>query len=470
MDPREERLRRLAAEHGQGHVFDRYDPLGAEERGRLLDALEQLDFELISDLRSRVTGDAPPPETPSFRPPQIFPLERAPEQDRRVLESIRHGEELLSEGRVGYILVAGGQASRLGSDMPKGCVPVGPVSGRSLFEWHSRRLLAAHRRYGAPTPFYVMTSPVNDAPTREFFEQHAFFGLDPDDVHFFVQGMLPALDHEGRILLRSSSELFLAPNGHGGVLSALRSSGLLGDARARGIETMSYFQVDNPLARPADAFFLGLHHLEEADMSSKVVAKREPGEKVGVLGRVDGKLGCIEYSDLPDELREARDDDGELLFRAGNIAVHAFALDFLDKITGEELGLPWHLARKSMRVLDGDGREADRDGYKFETFVFDALGLAEKSVTLEVDRALEFSPLKNATGEDSPDTVRRDLCKLFAGWARDASLELPPADDAGVHPVEVDPLLAETVEEFRRAAPRAHRTEDGGHLYEEARA
>jgi len=230
----------------------------------------------------------------------------------------------------------------------------------------------------------------------------------------------------------------------------------------RGVETISYFQVDNPLARMTDPLFLGLHAEEGAGMSTKVVPKRDPAEKVGVIGRVDGRMGCIEYSDLPEELRAARTPSGELLFNAGNIALHAIERAFVEELTRGGLQLPWHLARKSVRVVDEHGRPTEVAGTKFETFVFDALGRTETSVTLEVERSHEFSPVKNAEGEDSPQTSQRDLCRLFAGWARAAGAPLPPRDpELGEPRVEVDPLF----EEFVARTPQPREAE-GGHLYE----
>jgi UDP-N-acetylglucosamine/UDP-N-acetylgalactosamine diphosphorylase len=183
-------------------------------------------------------------------------------------------------------------------------------------------------------------------------------------------------------------------------------------------------------------------------MSSKVVRKRCPAEKVGVIGRVRGSLACIEYSDLPPDLREACTPSGALLFDAGNVAIHAIELEFVERLTRGGLHLPWHLARKDVEALGDDGRPAKRPGIKFETFVFDALGLADRSVTLEVDRKAEFSPVKNAQGEDSPATARADLCGLHASWVEALGLALPDPGSDGVRPVEVDPLLAEDRESF----------------------
>ncbi len=405
------------------------------------------------------------PRREDFAPCEVFPLSRSAEQERRAEAAVAAREAELRAGHVAWLLVAGGQASRLGLEAPKGTFPVGPVSGRSLFEIFARKLAASRARHSAPIPWYVMTSEANDAATREFFDRHRHFGIDPLDVLFFRQGMLPALDPTGRVLLAARDRIFLAPNGHGGTLSALAASGALADAARRGVRTFSYFQVDNPLARPSDPLFLGLHALERAQMSSKVVRKRGPGEKVGVIGRVRGSLACIEYSDLPPDLREACTPSGALLFDAGNVAMHAIELEFVERLTRGGLHLPWHLARKDVEAVGDDGRPAKRPGIKFETFVFDALGFADRSVTLEVDRKAEFSPVKNAQGEDSPATARADLCGLHASWVEALGLALPDPGSDGVRPVEVDPLLADDREAFVALGRRTPHVTDRGHLY-----
>jgi len=463
-DPRA--LRELAEEEGQGHLFRFWSQLDAAGRARLEAEVAALDFALVRELRGELRRGAPAVAVRRFEPPEVFPLERAPEQAERARRAVERGEELLRAGRVGYVLVAGGQGSRLGFDGPKGKFVVGPVSTRTLFEWHAARLAAARDRYGAPVSWYVMTSASNDAETRRYFERCGWFGLGEENVRLFQQRMLPALDPDGRILLAARDALFLAPNGHGGTLDALRASGALAHARGRGVEQLSYFQVDNPLARPADPLFLGLHSLAGAEMSSKVVSKRDAGEKVGVIGLADGKLGCIEYSDLPDDLRHAKDERGRLLFRAGNIANHVLDRAFVERLTDGGLHLPWHLARKRVATLDDEGRPVQREGIKFETFVFDALGAARASVTLEVDRAQEFSPVKNATGEDSPQSARADLARLFAAWVERAGGELPPTGEHGEPHLEVHPTFAELEHEFLARWPVTPRVVDGGHVYE----
>ncbi|MAE45419.1 MAG: hypothetical protein CMJ86_00860 [Planctomycetes bacterium] len=433
---------------GQDHLMGTWSDLSVEEQANLRTALEGLDLDQVQRLREHLRS---PNEhaAKSFEPPLTFPLGRSTEQAARAEHAISIGKQLLRESKVGFVLVAGGQGSRLGFNGPKGMFGVGPVSGLSLFGWHAARLSAAQRRHGTNIAWFVMTSSSNDGATRSFFEDQDVFGLGRQNVHFFTQQMLPALDQEGRIVRTAPDALFLAPNGHGGTLAALRSEGMLDLAASLGIEQFSYFQVDNPLVRPADPLFLGLHALAEADMSSKVVAKDDPGEKVGVLGLADGRLGCIEYSDLPGDLRTEKEGDGSLRFRAGNIAVHMIRRDFVENLTKDGLlDLPWHLAQKNLKGLDAQGNPGEIPGVKFETFVFDALGAAANSVTLEVRREEEFSPVKNAEGPDSPSTCRQALTESFGNMLRAAGVDLPDRDQDGTLPLEVDPRVAENESEF----------------------
>jgi len=464
MDQREQELRARFERRGQGHVLSFVRDLDPAARERFLARLETIDLDLVDTLRESIRRPSGAVAS-KFSPPQVFPLDRDGAREARAREARRAGEALFESGAVAFLLVAGGQASRLGFEGPKGAFPVGPVSGRSLFELFARRWHAARRHYGRELLWYILTSEANDAETRAFFAEHAHFGLEPERIFFMRQGMIPALDPAGRILLAARDEVFMAPNGHGGVLSALASSGALEHARAHGVRCFSYFQVDNPLARPADPLFVGLHALENARMSSKVVEKRSADEKVGVIGIADGELSCIEYSDLPARLREARGPDGELVYRAGNIAMHVLDLAFVEELTRGGLHLPWHVAKKKMSVVDAEGEPAEVEGFKFETFVFDSLHVAGRSATLEVDRREEFSPVKNKSGEDSPATARKDMCGLHASWIASAGLPLPAIDASGVNPVEIDPAVAEDADELRARLPLVPKVSARGHFY-----
>jgi UDP-N-acetylglucosamine/UDP-N-acetylgalactosamine diphosphorylase len=265
------------------------------------------------------------------------------------------------------------------------------------------------------------------------------------------------------MLLDAPGHLALSPDGHGGTVRALAAAGPGGepspleDMRERGVRTIFYFQVDNPLVDIADPVFVGLHRLAGAEMSSKVVEKREPGERVGVMATSGGRARVIEYSDLPDELAERRRDDGGLALWAGSIAIHLFEREFVERLASGDVRLPFHRAVKKVAHVDEEGRPVEPDepnAVKFETFIFDALPLARTYEVVETARELEFEPLKNATGSESPESVRRRMSELFAGWLEEAGATVDRDEDGAPRvPIEIDPLFALDADELRGRIP-----------------
>jgi UDP-N-acetylglucosamine/UDP-N-acetylgalactosamine diphosphorylase len=434
--PNYRKLREHFEEHGQAHVFAFWDQLAEPAREALLRQIATMDLPVL--LAAYAAGrDHPEREAPKLEPLEV---ERLPDQggDPGAWEAAAAaGEALLREGRVAALVVAGGQATRLGYDAPKGLFPLGPVTGRSLFEIQAQKLRRLRDRCGRPVPWYVMTSPATDAATREFFAGAGCFGLPEEDVFFFSQGTVPSFDFEGRLILAAPDRVFENPNGHGGSLTALLDSGALDDMERRGIDTLFYYQVDNPLVRMADPAFLGFHTTRRAEVSCKVIRKRDPEEKVGVLARADGRPAVVEYTEIDDEHRYATDPkNGELLFWAGNTAIHVFALPFVRRVASEaDRLLPYHASAKKIPGIDAEGcptEPSEPNGYKFERFVFDALPAAERVCVVEADRSLEYSPVKNAEGSDSPATARRDLIALYRRWIEAAGLEAPDG------PIEID--------------------------------
>jgi UDP-N-acetylglucosamine/UDP-N-acetylgalactosamine diphosphorylase len=449
-----ERLKARAEEHGQGHVFAFWDGIGPEERKGLLRQLESVDFELMDRLITELIDGGGPAATGSLSPAPIVPVPRSAAEKREEAAAREMGEALLGAGRVAAFVVAGGQGTRLGFDAPKGTFRIGPVSDRSLFQLHAEKLIALSRRHRVAIPWYVMTAESNHEATIEFFRQNAFFGLDEADVRFFRQEMLPAVDHQGKFLLETKSRIFTSPNGHGGSLKALHDSGALAEMRGRGIDTIYYFQVDNPLLTICDPVFIGRHALAEAEMSSKVVRKTDWKEKVGVMGLRDGKLCVIEYSDLPEEEARAQLPDGTLKYWAGSIAVHVLAVGFVERLNRGGFRLPYHSAEKAIPYVDETGerrKPAGKNGIKFETFVFDALREAHRSLTMEAPREAEFSPVKEASGVDTPEKSRRDLTALYLRWLEAAGARIERRPD-GSFPgyVEISPLAAIDAEEVAR--------------------
>jgi UDP-N-acetylglucosamine/UDP-N-acetylgalactosamine diphosphorylase len=438
-----DRLRRF----GQEHVLRWWPELADAERDALIAQLQWLDLGQLLQLYAHrdETFQLPPVEAIAPVPvAQLHPGDRATHQ---------LGEEALRRGAVAALVVAGGQGSRLGFEHPKGMFPISPVRNKTLFELHAEKLLALARRYGRPLPLLVMTSPATHDETVANFRAHDHFGLLPAEVTFFCQGTMPALDMAtGKLLLEERGRLFASPNGHGGVLLALADMGLLAKLRDRGVETIFYFQVDNPVLKMADPLFVGHHLRTNSEVSTKVVAKEGPTDKLGNLVLINGRCGIIEYSDLPDTLAHQRDEQGRLRFRVGNPAIHLFSVEFLERVSQGEDRIPFHVARKKVPYLDDAGnlvQPAKENALKFEMFIFDVLPRAERWSVVETTRRTDFEPLKNATGPDSPATVRQAMSNLAADWLEQARVQVPrtPTGDAAV-PLEISALFALDAEEL----------------------
>lgn len=442
--PDRESLEALLEPFGQQHVLAFWDALGPEERANLAEQVRRLDLALIDRLfhGKHETHDWPALARRAAGPPavrltgegQVF----SPEQ------ACQRGEQALRAGRVGVVLVAGGQGTRLGFEHPKGMYPIGPVSNASLFQILVEKVLAVGRRYGVRVPLYLMTSAATHQETIDFLETHARFGLPAEDLQIFCQGAMPAVDAgSGKLLLAGPSELCLSPDGHGGMLSALRASGAIDDLRRRGIEQLFYMQVDNPLATVCDTEFIGAHLLSGSELSTQVVAKRTPTDRMGNVVSIDDRVQIIEYSDLPEDAASQRLPDGSLKLWAGSIAVHVFDVKLVERMSGDGGGsLPFHQALKKVPCLDAGGRKVEPDApnaVKFEQFIFDLLPFARHSIVVEVDEARCFAPLKNEPGaeRDSPETVKAQMVALHAEWLRKAGVEL--LDGVAV---EISPLFA----------------------------
>ena len=432
----------------QEHVFKFWEELDKEKRKSLLDQLRTINFSHLQKLiDEHILKQQEEEKIPDLQPLEVIPLPETEEQEASAGKARKAGEELLKQVRVAIFLVAGGQGTRLGYDGPKGCYHISPVKDKSIFQLHAEKIMAMQKRYGTILPWYIMTSRENDKQTRIFFEQHDYFGLKKDNVTFFQQGMIPSLTDEGKLILCDKHKLFMNPDGHGGSILALEKSGALDDMKKRGIEQIFYFQVDNVLINMADPLFIGYHHLENAEMSSKVVAKTRPEEKVGVLGLTDGRMSVIEYSVLPEKLANERTSEGKLKFWAGNIAIHMISVDFVEKMNLDEFSLPYYKAQKAIAYIDDHGKLIEPDApnaLKFEKFVFDALKKTTNSIVLEVRREEEFAPVKNNEGVDSAMTGRQMMMDLHRSWLRDAGKDIP--ENVAV---EISPLFALDREELR---------------------
>ncbi len=444
----------------QQHLLSFWDQLDEAGRENLAQQIECIDFALLEKLHRGRNDSA------NFReladrasPPPAFRLDASknpftPEQAKE------RAEAALRAGEVGTILVAGGQGTRLGFDHPKGMYAIGPVSRRTLFQIHVEKIVAAAKKYGVRIPLYLMTSPATHEETIAFFKSQKNFGLPDEDLKIFCQGTMPAVEEAtGKVLLEAPGRLALSPDGHGGMLAAMDREGVLDDIERRGIKDLFYFQVDNPLVDICGREFLGYHLLAGSEMSTQVICKREPLERVGNVVEVDGRLVVIEYSDLPEDAANRRNADGTLEIWAGSIAVHIFSSALLRRMAQDAAALPFHLARKKVAYINEKSERIEPkqpNAIKFERFVFDLMPSANNAIVVEIDPKEGFGPLKNASGAaaDTPEMVRSMMVAQHRRW-----LEQAGATIAENVPVEISPLYALDEEELVRKLPKGMQVE-----------
>ena len=441
--------------HKQEHVFRWWNDLTINEQKTLLNQLRLTDFTLLQDFIEKHTkgNKLISPEVTTLEPPDIIPIPQNDSQKALSDEAGEIGENAIEAGTVAVVTVAGGLGTRLGANRPKGMLPISPIMGKSIFQLHAEKIQAMMKKYDTVIPWYIMTSLNNDEMTRNFFEENRYFGLSIDNVSFFTQGVLPVIDLQGKLLMDSKSSIVTSPNGHGGTLLALKERGILSNMNERGIKHIFYHQVDNILIKIADPVYLGYHISAGAKMSPKVVQKTDPEEKVGIVGIKDGHLDTIEYSELSDEKRHALNPDGTLKFGMGNPAIYLLDVDFVEKINKSLFALPYHKAIKKVSCVDENGckiKPSENNAAKFEMFIFDALKHAEKSIIMEVVREDEFSPVKNAEGNSSPDTARHSMINMFGRWLQEAGVEIPKDEAENVKgTIEISPLYALDTEELK---------------------
>lgn len=441
---------------GQGHIFQFWNELSETEQNSLLTRASEIDLEEVGQLVSRHVKSEAQAESgfDDLEPAPYIPLPEHGEAPEKWAEAEKVGAEAVRAGRVAAFTVAGGQGTRLGYDGPKGTYPVSPVSSKTLFQIFAEKIARSSERFGTSIHWFILTSEINNDATVTAFKENDYFGLKPQEVHFIVQGLVPAVDREGKMLLSDKSTIAMTPDGHGGSLRALVRSGATEKMKALGIDCISYFQVDNPLIPCIDPAFVGFHLLANSECASKMIPKAYPLEKVGHFCVQDGKTVVIEYSDLPKAQQQETLEDGSLRFIAGSVAIHVFDREFIERVGGggADTALPFHRADKKIPFIDAQGERVEPDsanGIKFEMFVFDSLPLAKNPVIIEGSRAENFSPVKNAEGVDSPQTCKEDQLRQFTSWLKAAG-EFIETDKSGLPSVsfEISPRFAADRNDF----------------------
>lgn len=420
----------------QEHILHFWDELSEQEQKHLLEIAGAINFRKIQKYYKIAKTENKP-----INFSLLEPSDYVKQNDERREKFYQLGSEALKSGKVAFLTVAGGQASRLGFDLPKGCFRISPITQKSLFQIFAEKILFYSNLYNQPLKWFIMTSIDNFKTTVDFFSQNNYFNLDKKNVFFFKQGINPTVTSEsGDLILKNKSELFMNPNGHGGILGALTSQGYISQMEHLGIEYLSYFQVDNPLINMADPYFIGCHIDENSNISTKVIRKEFAEEKLGIAMQEckSTKRKIVEYSDIPEKIMKQQDENGNLLFNMGSTGIHIFSVSFIKKASSK---LPIHIANKEMtlpNINNSDDPEKKISVLKFETFVFDTIPLAKKAIFFETSRNEEFFPLKNKTGTDSIETCIDGQINLYRSWLKDLGCK----DIDKIERCEISPLFA----------------------------
>lgn len=395
----EEAVQKLAPA-GQEHLLKYFDEIGEERKADLLQQVEALDLSLLDWLKKKEEGL----DKGELAPLGALTMEEIQEK-KEVYE--KKGLDAIRACKVGTVLLAGGQGTRLGLDRPKGVLNVGIHRELFLFEQLINNLMDAVKKADTWIPLFIMTSEKNNSDTVGFFKEHDYFGYNKDFVFFFVQDMAPSADKNGKIFLEEKGRISTSPNGNGGWFASMQKAGLQKEIERFGIEWLNVFAVDNVLQRIADPVFVGATLESGCACGSKVVAKADPQERVGVLCLEDGKPSIVEYYEMTDEMIHSRDKDGKLLYNYGVILNYLFRVDALRRVADNNM--PIHIVERKVNCLDAEGNPTKPEtpnGYKFEMLVLDMIHQMPDCLPFEVERSREFAPIKNRTGVDSLDSAR----------------------------------------------------------------
>lgn len=391
--------------YGQEQLLDRYNYLDDVKKEKIIHQIKHIDFDQIMDLYKNKDKKVDEKEANITNIEYTDKAKLSKEEYKKYYDL---GKKVIEDGKYAVVTMAGGQGTRLGYVAPKGTFKIGGGIDKSLFEALSDTIKEARAEYNTSIPWYIMTSRENNNATEKFFEKNDFFGLHYEDVKFFKQGELPMVNTNGKLMLDETGIIKLAADGHGGVFEALHKNGYLEDMKKRGIEWVFISGVDNVLAGLVDPIAVGLSIENGTLATGKSVVKRGPTEKVGVFCKKNDRPYVIEYTEITDEMANAKNEDGELLYGESHILTNLFNIKALENISKNKL--PYHSAFKKAKYMNSNGeviKPETPNAYKFEAFIFDAFESLDDMSILRVKREDEFAPLKNAEGEDSPDTARQ---------------------------------------------------------------
>jgi UDP-N-acetylglucosamine diphosphorylase len=392
---------KLLRKYNQEQVLAFYNTLPKEEKELLLDQVLNIDFEKLISLYNEFQKDV------SYTDAVITPLEHVEETKlSSYIKSkyIKKGEEIIENGGLAVITLAGGQGTRLGLSLPKGFFEVETNPKKSLFQIQCETLQMANIKYNTVIHWYIMTSPDNDSITKVYFEDKKYFGYGKENVTFFKQDTLPVLDFNSKLILDKAYKVKEVSNGNGDVFSSLQRYGLIEDMEKKGIKYVFIGGIDNILLKTVDPLFIGLCDIGNCKVASKTITKNENEKDEWVFARRDGKPSIVSSKRITKEMEDKKDENGKYLYKEINILAHLFSIDSLKLCAN--IDLPYHLAEKKNDYLNDEGVKImpkSPNTYKYEQFIFDVFPYFDNILLLSVKREREFAPIKSFTGIHTPE-------------------------------------------------------------------
>ena len=396
--------KKILKENKQEHICNLMDKLSKEKQEEIINQIEGIDFEQMRELYKK-TKEKIDLADKKIEPISYLNKEKLSPEEREHYDNL--GKEVIMNGRYAVVTMAGGKGTRLGHNGPKGTffLDVKP-NGKYIFEILAESLQRENKKYGVTIPWYIMTSNENDIDTKNFLEEKNFFGYNKESVHFFKQGEMPVLDEQGKLLINENMNIKKSSDGNGSIFNSMKREGVLEDMQKKSVEWIFIGGVDNVLVQMADTTLIGMAIDKNTEIASKSISKASPNEKVGAFCKQNGVPKVIEYTELPEEMAKAVNQDGELIYGESHVMCNLFSLKALDKIANSKL--QYHVAFKKESYINEDGiliSPSEPNAYKFEMFIFDAFELFDDIAILSGRRECDFAPVKNAEGNDSPETA-----------------------------------------------------------------
>ena len=383
-----ENIKTKLKKHNQDKIIIEVEKMDNQYQEKIIKQINAIDFEEVEKLYNLTKQDHVV-KNGKIEPINYIDLEKISKEEKENSKKI--GEKIIKDNQYAVVTMAGGQGTRLGWKGPKGTYKLNiGERGKYIFEIITENLKKSKKIYGILPYWYIMTSKQNYDETVSFLEENDFFGYEKEKVGFFEQGELPMLTEEGKILIEND-KIKTGSNGNGGVYLAMKEQNIIDDMKSKNVKWVYICGVDNIMVNPIDPIFIGETILNNMQIASKSVAKAYPEEKVGVFCKRDNKPSTVEYIELSEEMRNKRDNNGELVYGEANIISHLLNIEALEKITNYKL--QYHIAKKNGL-------------YKFETFIFDAFEYFDDMLVMRVKREDEFAPIKNKEGVDSPETAK----------------------------------------------------------------